>query len=56
MQTIHLLNGDPQEIVTRDARIQALTPGLIQDAFRRYFPLDRYTIVTLVPESAPGQQ
>src|SRR5690606_9589237 len=56
MQTIHRLNGDPQDIITRDARMQALTPAAIRDALIRYFPLDRYTILTLLPESAPVPQ
>ena len=47
----HLLGRDPGEILTRPARIDALTPPVLQDAFKKYFPLDRYTIVTLVPES-----
>jgi zinc protease len=55
MQTIHMLGGDPADILTREARIQAVTPALIQDTFKRYFPLDRYTVVTLVPEPSAGQ-
>jgi zinc protease len=51
LQTVHLLGRDPAEIVTRPARIDAITPAALRDAFRRYFPLDRYTVVTLVPES-----
>ncbi len=51
LQSIHLLGGSPDDIVTRTARIEAMTPAAVQDAFRKYFPLDRYTIVTLVPEA-----
>ena len=54
MQTIHMLGGDPSDIVTRDARIQTLTPAVIRDALIRYFPLDRITVVTLMPEPAPA--
>jgi zinc protease len=50
LQSIHLLGGDPGEILTRPARIGALTPVTIQDAFKKYFPPDRYTVVTLLPE------
>ena len=32
--------------------IEAVTPQLVQDAFKKYFPMDRYTVVTLVPEPA----
>jgi hypothetical protein len=32
-----------------------MTPDALLDVFRRYFPLDRYTVVTLVPGTAPAQ-
>jgi zinc protease len=54
LQTVHMLGGDPNEIVTRTERIQAVTPASLQAVFRRYFPLDRHTVVTLVPESPPA--
>ena len=50
LQRLHLLGSDPQDILTRPARIDALTPAVLQDTFKKYFPLDRYTVVTLVPE------
>ena len=37
-------------ILTREQRIDALNRENIQAAFRTYFPLDRYTVVTLLPE------
>ena len=52
-QTVHLLGGNPGDILTRAARIDAVTPSLVQDTFRKYFPLDRYTVVTLLPETQP---
>ena len=52
LQTIHLLGRDPGEILTRPERIDSLTPAVLQETFKKYFPLDRYTIVTLVPEEA----
>jgi zinc protease len=52
LQTVHLIGADPREILTRIERIDAITPGMLQDVFRRYFPLDRYTAVRLLPE--PG--
>ena len=52
LETIHLLGGNPTDILTRTARIDALTPDLVKDAFKSYFPMDRYTVVTLVPEPA----
>jgi zinc protease len=55
LQTIHMLGRDPSEVLTRPARIDALTPQVLQEAFKKYFPLDRYTVVTLVPEDAPAK-
>jgi predicted Zn-dependent peptidase len=55
LQTIHMLGRDPAEILTRPARIDALTPAVLQDAFKKYFPLDRYTVVTLVPEEVAAK-
>ncbi|MFN7913866.1 MAG: insulinase family protein [Vicinamibacterales bacterium] len=52
LQTVHLLGGNPGDILTRAARIDAVTTALVQDTFRKYFPLDRYTVVTLLPDSA----
>lgn len=44
-----LLGGDPNDILTREQRINAITPPTLQDVYKRYFPLDRYTVVTLDP-------
>jgi len=54
LQTIHMLGRDPGEVLTRPARIDALTPAVLQETFRKYFPLDRYTVVTLLPENTPA--
>ena len=50
LQTVHLLGRNPSDIITRTARIDAVTPAAVQDVFKKYFPMDRYTVVTLVPE------
>ena len=50
MRTVHMLSRDPSEILTRNERIDSLTPAIIQETFRKYFPLDRYTVITLNPE------
>jgi predicted Zn-dependent peptidase len=47
-----MLGRDPGEIVTRNERIDAVTPQILQDVFKRYFPSDRSTVVTLVPAPA----
>ena len=47
-----MLGRDPGEILTRVERINAVTPAVVQEAFKKYFPLDRHTVVTLMPEPA----
>jgi zinc protease len=49
MESVHLLGNDPADIARRTDRIDAVTPRVLQDVFRKYFPADRYTVVTLVP-------
>ena len=49
LQSAHLLGRDPAEILRRAEHIAAVNPKAVQEAFRRYFPMDRYTVVTLVP-------
>jgi zinc protease len=55
LQTVHLLRGNPSDIVTRTQRIEAVTVASVREAFRKYFPLDRFTVVTLLPEPASRQ-
>ena len=52
LQSAKLLDRDPLLILKREQRIDALTRENIQETFRRYFPLDRYTVVTLLPEKS----
>jgi zinc protease len=54
LQTVKMYDRDPGEILTRNKRIDTLTPQMLQDVFRKYFPADRSTLVTLVP--TPTQQ
>jgi zinc protease len=49
LETVNSLGRDPGEILTRNERIDAVTPQVLQDVFKRYFPADRQTVVTLVP-------
>jgi zinc protease len=49
LQTIKTYNRDPGEILTRGKRIDAVTPQVLQEVFKQYFPADRSTIVTLMP-------
>src|SRR5438552_371743 len=54
LDSAHLLGTDPADILRRNDRLDAVTPQALQDVFKRYFPFDRSTIVTLVPaQSAP---
>jgi zinc protease len=54
LQSIKMYGRDPGEILTRPARIDAVTPKLLQDVFKKYFPADRSTTVTLVPAPTQG--
>ena len=49
LQTIRTYNRDPGEILTRGARIDMVTPQVLQSVFKQYFPAERSTTVTLVP-------
>ena len=49
MQSVKTFGRDPGEILTRIKRIDAVTPQALQDVFKRDFPADRSTVVTLVP-------
>jgi zinc protease len=50
LQSLRSLGKDPSEILGRRAQIDGITPADVQAAFKKYFPLDRYAAVTLVPE------
>jgi predicted Zn-dependent peptidase len=49
LATVHLMGQNAAEIPRRTERIDAVTPEMLREAFRAYFPMDRYTVVTLVP-------
>jgi zinc protease len=49
LQTVQTYNRDPGEILSRPKRIDAVTPPVLQETFKKYFPADRMTVVTLVP-------
>ena len=51
LQSAKLLGRDPNLILTREQRIDAITRENIHEMFKKYFPADRHTVVTLVPES-----
>jgi zinc protease len=53
LQSAKLLGRDPTLVLHRLDRIDAVTPAILQDTFKKYFPMNRYTVVTLVPEKKP---
>ncbi len=50
--TLHQRGLDPSLILKRREQIDALSVASLHDAFRRYFPMDRRTQVTLMPAAA----
>ena len=51
LQTLHLLGRDPRGILRRIERADSLTQQNIHDVIKKYFPAERSTIVTLMPEA-----
>ena len=51
LRTVHLLGWDPARILERIERAESLNVDNVHDAFLRYFPSDRHTVVTLLPET-----
>jgi zinc protease len=52
LQTAAILNRDPKRIAQRVERADSLTIENIHAAFRKYFPAERHTVVTLMPDAA----
>ena len=50
LQSAKLLGRDPNLILTREQRIDAISRENVHEMFKKYFPAGRYTVVTLVPE------
>jgi zinc protease len=50
LQSAKLLDRDPMLILSRLQRIDAVNPTVLHETFKKYFPMDRYTVVTLLPE------
>ena len=51
LQAMHLLGRDPKRILQRTERAESLTQENVHAALRKYFPVDRHTEVTLMPET-----
>jgi zinc protease len=51
LQAARLLERDPVvHVLEREKRIDAVTSASLKETFVMYFPMDRYTVVTLLPE------
>jgi zinc protease len=50
LQTVHQYGWDPNGILRRPQRTDGLTRDILHGIFKKYFPMDRYTVVTLKPE------
>jgi zinc protease len=52
LQAMHLLDRDARRILERTARAESLTRENVHAALQKYFPIDRHTVVTLMPEAS----
>lgn len=50
LQTVHMLGWDASGIARRLERTNALTVPVLHETIKKYFPLERYVVVTLKPE------
>ena len=55
LQAMHLLGRDPRSILRRAERTESLSRENIHAVVRKYFPPDRYAVVTLMPEIDPAE-
>ncbi len=51
LQAVHILDRDPRRIPLRAERAESLTEENIHAVLRKYFPADRHTVVSLMPET-----
>ena len=56
LETIRMFNRDPHEILTREQRINAITPQVLQEIFKTYFTPERSTVLTLLPAVASKER
>ena len=56
LETAQMLGWDPVSIIHRTERTDSLTRENIHAAFVKYFPADRYTQLTLLPEKGVGSR
>jgi zinc protease len=53
LQTLIVNGRDPALLATSGSRIESLTAARLKEAFAKYYPMDRYTVATLLPAPAP---
>jgi zinc protease len=56
LQAMHLLGRDPLRILQREQRAESLSQENIHAALKKYFPPDRHTVVTLLPEATTASR
>jgi zinc protease len=54
LQAVHQYGWDPRRIAKRRERIDLLTPENLKASYRKYWPLDQYSVLTLVPQGGAG--
>jgi zinc protease len=54
LQSAHVMGRDPRLIPRQVERTDALTEQNIHAAAQKYLPADRYTVVSLLPETTPS--
>lgn len=52
LQTVIVLRRDPTLLASSGDRIEAITPERLKAAYQKYYPMNRHTIATLVPDPA----
>ena len=55
LQAMHMLGRDPRSIPRRAERAELLSKENIHAVVRKYFPPDRFAVVTLMPETDPTE-
>ena len=51
LQAMHILGRDARRIPLRSERTDSLTKENVHAMLKKYFPEDRYTVMTLMPET-----
>ena len=52
LQTLITLQRDPSLLASSQERIDTITPERLKAAYQKYYPMNRYTVATLVPDPA----